>query len=225
METLLDHHLASFDAWLRAYLVFFDAPSQRYHYLAVLTLLDQLNPEQFDWYQVSAILQHQLKPSHIHYLDGLFDGRKLNIEFTRIVSKFLMDRDRAGSLWINSHNYADLATYILEILGDKWVLNTYTLVRANTNAWIHFRRFIDIVDIDTLIPTEYPWYTTTYYKAGRLAFDLLPILLPRIQGPAVSQVHDILLGLPIFHLIENDPLRLEKVKAAQAIKEFWQVWF
>ena len=125
----------------------------------------------------------------------------------------------------NSHKHADLATYILKILGDKWVLNTYTLIHANTNAWIHFRCFIDIVDIDTLIPTEYP-HSTTYYKVGRLAFDLLPILLPRIQGPAVSQVHDILLGLPIFHLIENDPLRLEKVKAAQAIQEFWlQVWF
>ena len=63
----------------------------------------------------------------------------------------------------------------------------------------------------------------TYYEVGRLAFNLLPNLLSRIEGPAVSQVHDILLGLPIFHLIKNDPLRLEKVKAAQAIEEFWQV--
>ena len=119
METLLDHHLASFDAWLRAHFVFFDASSRLYHYLAVFALLDQLNPGQFDWYQVSAILQHQLTSPYIHYLYDLFDRRKLNIEFTRIVSKFLMDRDRAGSLWIDSHKYADLATYILKILRDK----------------------------------------------------------------------------------------------------------
>ena len=118
METLLDHHLASFDAWLRAHFVSFDAPPPR-HYLAVLTLLDPLNPKQFHWYQISAILQHQLTAPYINYFYDLFDRRKLNIEFTRIVSKFLMDRDRAGSLWIDSYNYADLATYILKILGDK----------------------------------------------------------------------------------------------------------
>ena len=119
MGTLLDHHLASFDTWLHAYFVSFNAPSRLYHYLAVFTLLDQLNPEQFDWYQVSAILQHQLTSPYDYYLHDLFDGTKLNIEFTRILSKFLMDRDRARSLWLNSHKYADLATYILKILGDK----------------------------------------------------------------------------------------------------------
>ena len=65
--------------------------------------------------------------------------------------------------------------------------------------------------------------SVTYYEVGKLAFDLLPILLSRIKGPAVSRVHNILLGFPIFHLIKNDPLGSEKVKAAQAIKEFWQV--
>ena len=64
---------------------------------------------------------------------------------------------------------------------------------------------------------------TTYYEVGKLAFDLLPILLSRIKGPAVSQVHDTLLGFPTFDLIKNDLLGLEKVKAAQAIEEFWQV--
>ena len=118
METLLDHHLASFDAWLRAYFVFLDAASWRHRYLAVLTLLDQLNPEQFDWHQVSVILQYRLSFT-LDNLYILFDGTKLNIEFTRILSKFLMDRDRARSLWINSHKYADLATYILKILRDK----------------------------------------------------------------------------------------------------------
>ena len=118
MGTLLDHHLASFDAWLHAYFVAFDAAWP--HYLTVITLLDQLNPGQFSWYQVSAILQRQSTPIHeLSTLFKSFDGKELNIEFTRIVSKFLMDRDRARSLWINSHKYADLATNILKILGDK----------------------------------------------------------------------------------------------------------
>ena len=56
-----------------------------------------------------------------------------------------------------------------------------------------------------------------------MAFDLLPILLSRIQGPAVSQVHDILLALPAFELIRNDPLELEKIKATHAIEEFLKV--
>ena len=119
METLLDHHMATFDTWFRACFIPSNATPQLHQYLAVFTLLDQLNPERFNWYQVSVILQHPL-PSPLHnklYL--LCDGKKLNIEFTRIVSKFLMDQDRARSLWINSHKYADLATYILEILGDK----------------------------------------------------------------------------------------------------------
>jgi len=64
---------------------------------------------------------------------------------------------------------------------------------------------------------------TTYYKVGKLAFNLLPILLSRIKGPAVSQVHDILLGAPIFYLIEDDPLESEKFKAMQAIDEFLKV--
>jgi len=63
----------------------------------------------------------------------------------------------------------------------------------------------------------------TYYAVGKLAFDLLPILLPRIKGPAVSQVHDILLHFPTFDLIQNDPLGSEKVKAMQAIEEFLRV--
>jgi len=60
----------------------------------------------------------------------------------------------------------------------------------------------------------------TYYGVGKLAFDLLPILLSKIKGLAVSQVHDILLALPFFYLIKDDPLGLEKIKATQAIKEF-----
>ena len=152
----------------------------------------------------------------------LFGGPVLNIEFTQIVSKFLMDRDRAGSLWVDSHNYAELATPILEILRDEWVFNPCTIVCANTNTWIHSRHFINIVDIRTAIPKT---SGLPYYKVGKLAFDLLPILLSRIKGLAVSKVHNILLGLPTFDLIKNDPLESEKVKAMQAIEEFLKVWF
>jgi hypothetical protein len=64
---------------------------------------------------------------------------------------------------------------------------------------------------------------TSYYEVGKLAFDLLTILLSRIEGWAASQVHNILLCLPPFSLIENDPLGLEKVKATKAIEEFLKV--
>ena len=71
-----------------------------------------------------------------------------------------------------------------------------------------------------LIP---PVEGTSYYEVGKLAFDLLPILLSRIKGPAVSQLHDILLWFRPFYLIENDPLVWEKVRVTQAIKEFLKV--
>jgi len=72
----------------------------------------------------------------------------------------------------------------------------------------------------TLIP---PANLATYYEIGRLAFNLLPILLSRVHGPAVSKVHDILLGLPTFALIQDDPLDSAKVNATQAIEEFLKV--
>ena len=87
------------------------------------------------------------------------------------------------------------------------------------NFWTHSRCFVDIVDVHTLIPAK----CTTYYEIGKLAFNLLPIVLSRIKGPEVSEVHDILLYLPPFYLIKDDPLGLEKVKVAQAIKEFLKV--
>ena len=97
---------------------------------------------------------------------------------------------------------------------------TLTL-RANMNASIHSRRFVDRVY--TYTQTQLAGNFTTYDEVGKLAFNLLPILLSRIKGPAVSQVQDILLCLPTFHLIQDDPLRLEKVKATQAIEEFLKV--
>ena len=48
-------------------------------------------------------------------------------------------------------------------------------------------------------------------------------MLSRIQGPAVSKVHNILLDLPTFDLIQDDPLGSEKVKAMQAIEQFSKV--
>jgi hypothetical protein len=128
METLLDRHLPTFDRWLHAYFMPSNATAQPQYYVVVLTLLDQLNLEDLNWDQVSVILQHQLPSTFdnkffflVDWKGVLFDrmGVNLNIVFTRIVSKFLMDQDRAGSLWVNSHKYADLASYISEILYDK----------------------------------------------------------------------------------------------------------
>jgi hypothetical protein len=66
----------------------------------------------------------------------------------------------------------------------------------------------------------------TYYEVDKLAFNLLPILLSKIKGLIRSEVHQITVFLRShlpFYLIQNDPLELEKVKAAQAIEEFLKV--
>ena len=67
--------------------------------------------------------------------------------------------------------YVNLATQFLKILRDEWVFNPYTLICANTNAWIHSRHFIDIVDIHTLI-TYSTFDSMTYYEIGKLAFHM-----------------------------------------------------
>ena len=115
METLLDRHLATFDGWLQAQFMSLSAqlPS---HYLAVVTLLDQQDPKECIWQQLSVILEG--RPSLYKRL-LLFDGTKSSIEFSRIVSKFLMDRDRAGSFWVNLQRYVNLATQLSKILHDK----------------------------------------------------------------------------------------------------------
>ena len=66
---------------------------------------------------------------------------------------------------------------------------------------------------------------TIYYQVGKLAFDLLPILLSRIEalGGKVQEVTAFLRNHPPFSLIENDPLELEKVKATQIIEKFLKV--
>jgi len=67
---------------------------------------------------------------------------------------------------------------------------------------------------------------TTYYLVGKLALDILLILLSRIKALGGSQVHEftvLLRSHPAFYLIKNDPLELQKVKAMQAIDEFLKV--
>ena len=93
--------------------------SSQFYYLTVVTLLDQLSPKEYNWQRLSVILQGQLPIVCPVKLRGLFGGTKSNIEFSRLVSRFLMDRERAGLFWVNSQTYADLARYILEFLGDK----------------------------------------------------------------------------------------------------------
>jgi hypothetical protein len=92
-------------------------PSAIRYYFAVVTLLDQLDPKEYNWRRVSVILQGRLLDVPTR-LSDLFGGTKANVEFSRIVSKFLMDRDRAGLHWVNSRTYANLARHILEFLRD-----------------------------------------------------------------------------------------------------------
>jgi hypothetical protein len=94
------------------------------------------------------------------------------------------------------------------------------------------RRFTDILDVHTKLryglggSISYQVETPTFYGVGKLAFNLLPILLSKIQALGGSRVHEVtalLRSHPSFYLIENDPLELEKVKATQAIEEFLKV--
>jgi hypothetical protein len=59
METLLDRHLAiiRYMASCKNLCSLVSPSSRSYYYLAVVTLLDQLNPNEFDWQQVSVILR------------------------------------------------------------------------------------------------------------------------------------------------------------------------
>ena len=92
--------------------------SSRSHYLAVVTLLDQLDPQEYNRQRLSVILEGR-SPLAPENLLVLFDGTNSNYEFSQIVFKFLIDRDRAGFFWVNFQTYADLARCILEFLYDK----------------------------------------------------------------------------------------------------------
>ena len=88
------------------------------HFLEIITLLDQLDPEDYNWMQLPVLLRNPLSLVTTNVL-ALFGRTKENIEFSRMVSKFLMDRERAGFFWVNSQKYTDLARHILEFLYDK----------------------------------------------------------------------------------------------------------
>jgi hypothetical protein len=120
-KTLLDYHLATFDGWLQTHFMPLSASSQFHYTLPVITLLDQLDPEEYKWERISVILQHLFPFVSYHSLNLLIGEMSTTCfpEFFRILSKFLMDRERVGFCWINSHDYADLARYILEFLRDK----------------------------------------------------------------------------------------------------------
>ena len=120
--TLLDHHLATFDGWLQRSFMPSPAsqpsPQSLQYYLIVITLLEELDLKEHNWRQLPLILQglFTVIPDKLF---KLFGGTKTNIEFSQIVSKFLMDQDRARSFWVNSQKYADLVRHILEFIHDK----------------------------------------------------------------------------------------------------------
>ena len=68
----------------------------------------------------------------------------------------------------------------------------------------------------------------SYYEIGKLALNLLPISLSRVEASRKSKVHTVMVSRRrrlrvAFYLIEDDPLEFEKVKAAQAVEEFLKV--
>jgi len=88
------------------------------YFLAVLTLLCQLDPKENSYELFRVILRDRLLP--VNLSPDPFDRTKANnIEFSQIVSKFLTDRGRARSLWVSPQKYADLARYLMEFLHDK----------------------------------------------------------------------------------------------------------
>jgi hypothetical protein len=89
------------------------------------------------------------------------------------------------------------------------------------------RRFTEIADVHTKFKFPDEFASQTYYGVGKLAFNLLPILLSRIKALGGSErVYEVIAFLRShapFYLIKNDPLELEKVKATQAIEKFLKV--
>ena len=78
------------------------------------------------------------------------------------------------------------------------------------------------MDIHALIPEK----GTTYYEVGKLALNLLSILISKIEalgGLKARKLGTFLQRQPPFCLIKDDPLKSQKVTAAQAIKDFLKV--
>jgi hypothetical protein len=94
------------------------ASSRTLDYLTVVALLDQLDPKEYDLAQFPVLLQHssEFVSEKLRYL---ITRMKANMKFSQIVSKFLMDRDRAGPLWVDSQMYANLAMHLLKLLCDE----------------------------------------------------------------------------------------------------------
>jgi len=92
-------------------------------YLSCVTVyLNQLDPEEYNhyWKTSEAVILRRTLDIVPNTFDPLgVTTRKLNIEFIRILSKFLKDPDRARTLWVNSQKYADLVRYLLELLRNK----------------------------------------------------------------------------------------------------------
>ena len=112
---MLDHHLETFDGWFQAHIMPVFAGS---NFFAVITLLDQLDPKEYNPTRLLVLLQQRF-PFFSQKLPQLITRMKANMEFSRIVSKFLMDRDRAGLLWVSPQTYVNLVTQILKILHAK----------------------------------------------------------------------------------------------------------
>jgi len=207
--------------------------------------VDQLVIEEFNWRTFSVIIQTagtfgspQAIGDALTWLVDIFDRRDSQNAFPQFFSQFLMDQARAGSLGVNLRMYTNLAMQLLAIFRDKSVHIfplSHTLIPMSEPA---IRRFIDVANLHTKLPftaTELSklWLVsshknTTCYAVGKLAFELLPILLSRIKPLESSEAHDVTVCLrthPPFYLIKNDPLELEKAKAAQAIEEFLKVGF
>jgi hypothetical protein len=132
----LDHHLAVIDGWLQAQLlpwVSFSLSSFSLlsYFLAAVTLVDQLDPEEFNWERFSLSVQDDgasddgASENLIHVGRALtepvnlFDGTVSQTAYSQTVSKFLTDRVRAGTFWVNSWTYVELAMQLLKTLHNK----------------------------------------------------------------------------------------------------------
>jgi len=93
------------------------------YFLTGVTFLDRLVLEEFNWRIFSGVIQNgktEVVPEiagGLNWLVDLFDRRESqNASF---FSQFLMDRARAGSLWVKPQMYTNLALQLLKILRNE----------------------------------------------------------------------------------------------------------
>jgi len=127
-ETLLDHHLAAFDEWLRSQLSPWESLSGLSYFLTAFTLIDQVNvdPKGFDWEMFSILLENQWDAETLILVARVLtesakplNGTESRITYFRIVSKFLTDPKRAGHFLVNSWTYMKLTKQLLIILRNE----------------------------------------------------------------------------------------------------------